>query len=249
MGEELLQKRDYLAWQNVVLLVFNAFLLAAVVVSIVTAPLIPEVDPMDPASVGEVFTPGVLLFMLLVQDSVMIWLVWHNVVRRRVLTPTEMGISREQLADSSRMAVLTLAGMAIGGLMFLAAIGIEALQSSVGFSQDVDPIIGPQQGDPWSYVVWVIIGSVIAPVTEEFIFRGYGFYAFERRYGLWTGVVVTAFAFALVHTSIYALLPIFVAGVVLALTFHRTRSLVPCIVAHATYNFVIVTLYFLGWVG
>ena len=87
------------------------------------------------------------------------------------------------------------------------------------------------------------------PISEEFFFRGYAFYAYDKRYGLWVGIFVSSIGFAAIHTNIYALLPIFVAGVGFALAFWKTGSLIPPMVAHAVNNFIALTLMYMGFYG
>lgn len=102
----------------------------------------------------------------------------------------------------------------------------------------------------WSFVVAVLL----APALEEAVFRGVLFQAIRARLGLWPGIVLSAFAFAIVHLEVTQ--PIFSAallllGVWLAAVFHRTGSLVAAITAHATFNAIAlgVTLATVGAAG
>jgi membrane protease YdiL (CAAX protease family) len=247
VGERLVQKRDYLAWHNVVLLIFNALLLASCVLLLLIMPILFEIDPMDPDSVDRLSDATFVLFTLIIQDGILIWMVWHQVVRRRVIPLSEMGISRAQLTDAPSVAKNTMLGVSMGVVLFFIAIGIEAGQSSIGFEPPSDVVIGPTIGDFAAYLTWIVSGCIIAPVSEEFFFRGYAFYAFNKRHGLAVGLFVSALGFSFIHTNIYALLPIFVAGVGLALSYHWTKSLVTPMAAHAVYNFIILTMMYTGY--
>ncbi|MGA7086805.1 MAG: type II CAAX endopeptidase family protein [Candidatus Dormiibacterota bacterium] len=96
----------------------------------------------------------------------------------------------------------------------------------------------------------VISLAVIAPVVEEVVFRGFIYGGLRTRLGVALSVVVSAALFALAHTfsvggSILLLGPsLFLAGVALALVYERTRSLVPGMVLHASFNLIAVVAIF-----
>jgi len=210
-------------------------------------PIIGEIDLADEEALTDVFNAYFVLFSLIIQDGVLIWMVWHQVVRRRVIPLSEMGLSQKQLSDGSGLARMTIIGIALGVALFTIALAIELGQAALGFTPGEEGILGPSEGDLAGYLIWLISGCIIAPISEEFFFRGYAFYAFTKKYGLWIAVFVSALIFSAIHTNIYALLPIFVAGVGLALAFHKTGSLVPPMVAHAVNNFLALTLLYTGF--
>ena len=81
--------------------------------------------------------------------------------------------------------------------------------------------------------------SVLAPVAEEFFFRGYFFSALRNWRGLWPAAAITGVVFGAVHagTSDPAyLVPLAFFGFVLCLIYARTGSLYPCIVLHCANN-------------
>ena len=91
----------------------------------------------------------------------------------------------------------------------------------------------------------VLAAVLLAPLLEELTFRGVLYQVVGRRTSWPVGVVVASAAFAIVHVEV--LLPfrveslvfgiaLFAVGAVFALVFHRTRSLVTAMVAHATFN-------------
>jgi membrane protease YdiL (CAAX protease family) len=246
--EEVVQKRDYLLWHNVVLLVINAMMLASFVLALILFPFIFSLDGINETDIVDISSnPGFVLFSLIIQDGILIWMVWHQVVRRRVIPLTEMGISRATLGDSTKMARYTGWGIVTGLALFGIALLIELGQVAIGFAPPDDAIVvGPERSDLAGYLMWLVSACLIAPVSEEFFFRGYAFYAFNKKYGLFVALFASALGFSAIHGSIYSLLPIFAAGVGLALAYHRTGSLVPSMVAHAVNNFIAVTIMYLG---
>ena len=99
---------------------------------------------------------------------------------------------------------------------------------------------------------------VIAPVLEEFFFRGFLFGALRRwrvvlaghDVGTWLAAVVTGILFGLAHTgsaSSRYLVPLGFLGFVLCLVRWRTRSLYPCIALHSTNNALALGVNQLHW--
>jgi len=90
----------------------------------------------------------------------------------------------------------------------------------------------------------ILFATVLAPVAEEFIFRGV-LYPWLRRYGhpalAW---VVPSFLFALVHFSVPIFLPLFALALALTALYALTGRLLCTIVVHALFNAINVLLLF-----
>jgi len=100
-------------------------------------------------------------------------------------------------------------------------------------------------GSLWVQVYLSLFAIVIAPVAEEFIFRGV-LYPFVKRLGYrrlaWFGV---SFAFALMHFDLATFVSLFVLALALTWLYERTNNLLAPIVAHSLFNAVNVVFFFL----
>ena len=85
----------------------------------------------------------------------------------------------------------------------------------------------------FNFVFFILL---VAPVTEEILFRGIIVRGFEKNYTRRTAVVVSAVLFGLAHLNPWQLLPAAIGGLLLAWVYLETKSLWPCIYAHAFYN-------------
>jgi membrane protease YdiL (CAAX protease family) len=99
----------------------------------------------------------------------------------------------------------------------------------------------------WSAVAFVVAVVVVAPVVEEFFYRGLFFRALRDRYGLWVGAVGSGLLFALSHTGdgtfaqkLLLQIAIGLFGVGLALLYERRGKLGANIAAHAVFNLITV---------
>ncbi len=88
----------------------------------------------------------------------------------------------------------------------------------------------------WTVVYLGVFAVVIAPVAEEFIFRGMLF-PFVKRLGFpklaWFGV---SFLFALIHLNAPTFVPLFALALALTWLYDRTDNLLAPITAHALFN-------------
>jgi CAAX protease family protein len=99
---------------------------------------------------------------------------------------------------------------------------------------------------------------VIAPIAEEFFFRGFLFGALRRMrivvagrdIGIWAAAVLTGILFGLAHTgsaSSQYLIPLGFLGFVLCIVRWKTRSLYPCIALHCINNSLALGINQLHW--
>jgi membrane protease YdiL (CAAX protease family) len=87
-----------------------------------------------------------------------------------------------------------------------------------------------------------ILVSVIAPIAEELLFRGYIFTALRGWAGVWGSAAITGILFGAIHVDpdrpAAFLLPLAVFGFILCLLYWKTGSLYPCIALHSINNAV-----------
>jgi ABC-2 type transport system permease protein/sodium transport system permease protein len=98
----------------------------------------------------------------------------------------------------------------------------------------------------WSaYPLWLIAGTLaLVGVFEELFFRGYLFTALKSSNDARTTIVASAVLFGLFHfaTAFDRLLPSTLLGLVLGWVAWNSRSVVPALLLHASYNAMIVLL-------
>ena len=88
--------------------------------------------------------------------------------------------------------------------------------------------------------LWLFSATLLAPVSEELVFRGILLNLWQRRWGTTRAVIFSAIAFGAVHLQ-YAVFAT-VAGVFFALVYLKYRSLWPGTLLHSLYNVVAAPL-------
>lgn len=107
------------------------------------------------------------------------------------------------------------------------------------------------EGTAWEYVAFLVqsLGFfAVAAAMEEALFRGYAFQALVQGIGAWPTALLTSALFAWAHTGNpnvgpIALANIFVAGVMLAVAYLRTRSLWFATALHLGWNWAMSALF------
>ena len=92
-----------------------------------------------------------------------------------------------------------------------------------------------------SLVLAAIVIVLLAPVTEEIVFRGILFQSLDRRLGFWFAATVSSGVFCAIHVEVImsqplALVGMFVLSMILAASFHLSGSLIVPILVHAVFN-------------
>jgi membrane protease YdiL (CAAX protease family) len=85
----------------------------------------------------------------------------------------------------------------------------------------------------------LLMACIVAPIAEEFFFRGFCFPALSNVLGWFGGALVTGFVFGAIHfggTDSVFLPPLMFLGFLLCLLYRFTGSLLPCIALHAFNN-------------
>jgi hypothetical protein len=85
----------------------------------------------------------------------------------------------------------------------------------------------------------IVAMCVLAPVFEEMLFRGILLRGFLAHYPKGQAIAASALLFGVAHLNIYQFVAAFLIGLLLGWLYERSRSLIPCIALHATYNSVI----------
>src|SRR5690606_7902692 len=105
--------------------------------------------------------------------------------------------------------------------------------------ESFDPF-GPLMATPAGRLAITMLAVGIAPVLEEFFFRGFVQRTLERRYGTAAGIVVTAGIFAAVHVLPWVLPLHFFLGIAFGYMVFATRSIWSGVILHTANNLVAV---------
>lgn len=203
---------------------FAAALFGGIIVSIVGA--------VAGASVSHP-PPAVELVATLVQDVFFVASAAYFAARVARPHPGDFGLRATQIGEA-------LLGLIAAYVAFLVFAGVWESLLGLDDKEQVVQKLGANDG-ALGLVAVVALTCVVAPICEEFFFRGFFFPALANWRGPWTAAVVTGFVFGAIHIGsapVGDLVPLAFFGFALCVLRWRTRSLYPCIALHAINNCV-----------
>ena len=118
-------------------------------------------------------------------------------------------------------------------------IGISILQEAfLGPEEQLQKVVKTllETEDTKLKIILIATATIVAPLVEEIIFRGY-LYAVIKRYSSRTFAAITiSLLFAVVHNNLPGMMPLFILALMLTLAYELTGCLWVPMVAHALFN-------------
>jgi membrane protease YdiL (CAAX protease family) len=112
----------------------------------------------------------------------------------------------------------------------------QALEKGRWYEGVQEDLIRGSPAEAMGFFVAAVLG---APLFEEIAVRGLVYTSLRTRFGPWSSALMSAALFSLLHVySPVGALILFTGAVASALVYERTRSLLPCIIAHGVNNAV-----------
>lgn len=146
-------------------------------------------------------------------------------------------------------------------LMIVSVVAVPLLLLGVGISVGEEMVFGPDPmaelleksvmpRDPFQLVAMVALSLVLVGPCEELAFRGFVQRGFENSFGKRWGLLVSSVLFGLLHglNTPYAVVPVFVVGLVFGYMWQRTGgNTTATALMHGVYNSIaIATAYYLS---
>jgi membrane protease YdiL (CAAX protease family) len=150
--------------------------------------------------------------------------------------PWHFGLRRTRLWKAVGWAALGMFSFYVFAAVYSAAVHPDAKQS-------VTESLGADQGTVGLIAAGIMVVAV-APVAEEFFFRGFFYRALRTRFAVITAALIDGVLFGVIHYDfsgsglLLILPPLAVLGFVLCLVYEQTGSIFPTIALHSLNNAV-----------
>ncbi|WP_051189097.1 CPBP family intramembrane glutamic endopeptidase [Halalkalibacillus halophilus] len=156
--------------------------------------------------------------------------------------PLNIWISRPSNPVRKRSVVSSVAFptlISYGALAFFTAGVIMMLQDDLRLFEQitVQPLPTP------AFFMYIFAILIVAPILEEFLFRGYLLGRLTKKYSIGTGIIVSSVIFGLLHGVQFIGATVF--GIVMCIWFIYTKSLIVPIIIHFINNAIasVVEIY------
>jgi len=195
--------------------------------------------------------------VLLVQNGGFVLLTLFGILARYRLPAARLGLT------TRRWAAMLLLGALVGGAMIPVSMAAErAGLELVGLVEGrpaalaraerehaADPLtqyLGVTSG-PVRLIWLTVLLTVVVPAGEEVYFRGVVYGGLRNRFGVKWSLLGSTLLFGAVHRQVIHFLPIALLGLVMAVLYERTQSLLPPLAVHAVNNIISVLARIYGW--
>lgn len=118
---------------------------------------------------------------------------------------------------------------------------MTALLPQMAEPQNITTLIMRAQ-NTWEWIAVLLMVSVMAPLSEEILFRGYIYHSLRNYYSVNYSILVASLLFGAVHYDLFRLLPLTLVGICLNMASVRANSLWASIIMHSTWNFITAML-------
>lgn len=175
--------------------------------------------------------PGLALADTLVQDAAFVGVaVFFAQLGSRAVSAAMFGLRPTKLSRAARLAFATLLGFLFFSLIWTSIFhpGKEKLLEQLGTNESTVLLL-----------LSAALTCVVAPICEEFLFRGFIFTSLRNWRGVWPAAIISGLLFGGVHAGsapAVDLVPLAGLGFGLCLLYRATGSLYPCIAAHSLNN-------------
>jgi membrane protease YdiL (CAAX protease family) len=214
--------KPWMAWVGLIA-AFGAALMGALIVGVIGAAAGGEFS--DP-------TPAVSIASTVVQDI--------SFIGAALLFASIAGTPRPEqfgLRTTRFWPAVGWIAIAFGGFYAVTALWVSILGASPDDTKLPDEL--GVKDSTFALLAVAFLVSVIAPVAEEFFFRGFFFTSLRAWKGVWPAAVLTGIVFGAIHVGsadAVFLVPLGFFGFALCVLYHRTGSLYPCMTLHCLNN-------------
>lgn len=143
-----------------------------------------------------------------------------------------------------KMRPLTFVAVFIYGILIMPIGTLANAISMLWVDNEVLESSGAMLDAPW--YLTLLSSAIIAPVLEEFVFRGFMYCGYRRDGSRVAAVIMSALAFALMHLNFNQAAYAFIIGVAFAFIVEATGSLWSSIMCHMMFNAESVIVMLVG---
>jgi uncharacterized protein len=175
--------------------------------------------------------PAVNIAATVVQDGAFVAAALLFASRAGRVLPAHFGLVRTRLGPAIGWTLVAY-------LVYIALGAVWGLIVDIDAQDSLPDSLGVDESTAALVAVCVLV-TVIAPIAEEILFRGFIYGALRNWRGPWPAALATGIVFGAIHaggTEAVFLVPLAILGFMLCVLRERTGSLLPCIALHAINN-------------
>mgnify|MGYP000200623196 FL=1 len=143
------------------------------------------------------------------------------------------------LSDSWKMMIIGFGAAGFGNIII--GVLMNLFKENTLVNQSIDIVSNAfSANDTLSIIIQTILVVIVAPITEEILFRGFVFHETKKLYSLTTSVIINGVLFGLYHMNLLQGVNTFFLAMILSLVYYYRRNISDCIIIHASNNLVAI---------
>lgn len=174
-----------------------------------------------------------LLMNQLLQSTIMISLIFFFLFGIRRSHFHAIGLV--QFREMKWLPVAVLSGVTLYFFMMLLLGILTALFPQLAQPQAVTETISDAH-TLWEMAAALFAVGILAPVSEELLFRGYIYHSLRQSYPVQFSIFMTSLLFSCMHYDLLRFFPLFIVGVFLNIICVKSESLYGSMVMHSAWN-------------
>ncbi len=103
-----------------------------------------------------------------------------------------------------------------------------------------------QSGNYSNIGIIILTACIIAPITEELIFRGMIYPLLKKEIGVFWGCAISSLVFSIIHYNVLSFAVLFVFSCCLTYIYEKHNTLLVPIICHSTFNGIMIILILLS---
>ncbi len=174
-------------------------------------------------------------------DFLLLFFVCYFVFKKYKQKFVSLGISLKTFSKKIKLGIVSY--IAIVPVLVAMLAFLSNLATRLNYQPPAHPLIDiifTEKSVPFLIFLF-LLGGIIGPIVEEIFFRGFAYPAIKNKTGAMFATIITATFFAALHQNLFAFLPIFFLGAVLAYVYEKSGSLIPSVTIHILHNSLMIS--------
>lgn len=178
-------------------------------------------------------------------DFLALFFISYFVLKKYKQKIASLGINFKDFFKKIKLGIATY--ITIMPILVLLIVFLGNLAQRLNYQPPLHPLVNIilEEKNIFFLIFLFLLGAVIGPIIEEIFFRGFAYPAIKKKTGIFFSIIITATFFAALHQNLFAFLPIFFLGAVLAYIYEKSDSLIPSITVHILHNSLMIMGIFL----
>lgn len=148
-------------------------------------------------------------------------------------------------SDSWKMLIIGLGTAGFGNLLINSLVSILGEDNALVNNSIQTVNTAFSATGTFQIIVQILVLVIVAPIVEEYLFRGYVFRELKRLYPLVGAVILNGLLFGLYHMNLLQTVNTFFLGIILSLVYYYRANITDAILVHVANNAIaIFTAFF-----